>query len=62
MMTEDGSEIGWGGDAPPEMDESWWTALMAEEEKQTSGKPESIVPEEDHKFSNQGNLPGFAIF
>ena len=55
MMTEDGSEIGWGGDAPPEMDESWWTALMEEEEKQVSGKQESIVPEQDHKFSNQGN-------
>ncbi|MFA9489919.1 MAG: 30S ribosomal protein S1 [Anaerolineales bacterium] len=55
MMTEDGSEIGWGGGAPPEMDESWWTALMGEEEKQASGEPESIVPEQDHKLLNQGN-------
>ncbi len=55
MMTEDGSEIGWGGETPPEMDESWWTALMEEEEKHASGKPESIVPEQDHILSNQGN-------
>ena len=61
MMTEEGSEIGWGGDAPPEMDESWWTALMEEEEeKQASGEPESIVPEQDHKLSNQGNPEDWA--
>ena len=55
MMTEDGSEIGGGGDAPPEMDESWWTALMEDEEKQAPGDPVSIIPEQDYKLSNQGN-------
>ncbi len=54
MMTEDVSEVGWGTEAPPEMDESWWTALMDEEEKQTSGKRVSSTPEQAQKCSHRG--------
>ncbi len=51
MMTDDGSTRERGDDRPPSMDESWWTAIMEDAEKeQIERKPEHGAEYEARPF------------
>lgn len=54
MNMEDGSK-GWGSDKPPDLDESWWSAIMAEEEKQAQEIVHQSEPEPDRRVTPPGS-------
>jgi small subunit ribosomal protein S1 len=54
MNMEDGSK-GLGAGKPPELDESWWSAVMAEEEKQSGDTVHHTEPEPDRRVTHPGS-------
>ena len=54
MNMEDGSK-GLGAGRPPELDESWWSAIMAEEEKQRRETVHQTEPEPDRRVTHPGS-------
>ncbi len=54
MNMEDGSKEK-GADRPPELDESWWSAIMAEEEKEALEVVQKSEPEPNRRVTHPGN-------
>jgi small subunit ribosomal protein S1 len=44
-----------GVENPPELDESWWSAIMAEEERQAQEVIQQSEPEPDRRVTHQGS-------
>ncbi|MGD8553181.1 MAG: S1 RNA-binding domain-containing protein [Anaerolineales bacterium] len=54
MNMEDGSKD-LGAEKPPELDESWWSAIMAEEEKEARETVQQSEPEPDRRVTHPGS-------
>ncbi|MDF1499936.1 MAG: S1 RNA-binding domain-containing protein [Anaerolineales bacterium] len=54
MNRDDGSNA-LGAGKPPDLDESWWSAIMAEEEKQAQELVERSAPEPDRRVTHPGS-------
>lgn len=54
MNMEDGSKK-FGAEKPPELDESWWSAIMAEEEKEAHEVVQKSEPEPDRRVTHPGS-------
>ncbi len=55
MTLEDVSDEGRGRDEPPALDESWWAAIMEEEEPQIVHSEPEIEGSSDKRIINQGD-------
>jgi small subunit ribosomal protein S1 len=54
MTMEDGSKE-LGAEKPPELDESWWSAVMSEEEREAEETVQQSEPEPDRRVTHPGS-------